>query len=197
MIPFMGKVTGIENIPKDKSFILVANHDSYMDHILLGVIFFNHLGRNLHFLAKKELFDTGLKRIFHEWLDAIPVDRQAGGKDALKLAIKSLKEGGLIVIHPEGTRSMDGKLQRAKTGFVRLALAAQVPVLPVGLVGTFEILPKWKKIPKFRKATINIGKLMHFDEYYGKENDPSVLRLLTTKAMKEIGKLTGEGYNFD
>jgi len=197
MKPFIGKVNGLENVPKDKAFILVANHDSYIDHLILGVIFFNYLNKNLHFLAKKELFEGWLKRMFHEWADAIPIDRQAGGEEALKLAIKALKEGELIVIHPEGTRSMDGKLQRAKTGVARLALAAKVPVLPVGLIGTFEILPKWKKIPKLKKATVNIGKLMYFSEYYGKESDKKTLRLLTTKIMEEIGKLTGEEYNFD
>ena len=182
MKPFIGKVNGLENVPKDKAFILVANHDSYIDHLILGVIFFNYLNKNLHFLAKKELFEGWLKRMFHEWADAIPIDRQAGGEEALKLAIKALK---------------DGKLQRAKTGVARLALAAKVPVLPVGLIGTFEILPKWKKIPKLKKATVNIGKLMYFSEYYGKESDKKTLRLLTTKIMEEIGKLTGEEYNFD
>jgi len=197
MKPFIGKVSGLENVPKNKAFILAANHDSYIDHLILGVIFFNYLNKNLHFLAKKELFENRLKRMFHEWADAIPIDRQAGGEEALRLAIIALRKCGLIVIHPEGTRSMDGKLQRAKTGIARLALAARVPVLPVGLIGTFEILPKWKIIPKIKKAKVNIGKLMYFDGHYGKENDKDTLRLLTTKIMKEIANLTGEEYNFD
>ena len=78
-----------------------------------------------------------------------------------------------------------------------MALVARVPILPVGLTGTFEILPKGKNVPRFKRATVNIGKLMYFDEYYGKENNKKTVRLVTTKIMKEIAKLTGEQYNFD
>ena len=108
-----------------------------------------------------------------------------------------MKRGNIIIIHPEGTRSNDGKLQKAKTGVARLALAAKVPILPVGLIGTFEILPKWKKIPRLSKAKINIGKLIYFNAYYGKENDKKTIRFVTTKVMKEIAKLTKERYDFD
>jgi 1-acyl-sn-glycerol-3-phosphate acyltransferase len=197
MKPFIGKIVGLENAPKDKNFILAANHDSYMDHLIIATVFINYLNKKVHFLAKKELFDNPIKKRFHEWADAIPIDRQSGGKDALKVAINALKHGKIIIIHPEGTRSVDGKLQRAKTGVARLALAAKVPVLPVGLIGTFAILPKWKKIPRLRKAKIKIGKLMYFDKYYRKENDKKTIRFVTTKVMKEIAKLTGEKYNFN
>ena len=96
-------------------------------------------------------------------------DRQAGGKEALKWAVKALKQGKIIAIHPEGTRSLTGKLQKGKTGVVRLALAAKVPVIPIGLIGTFEILPKGKYIPKLKRATMNIGKPMYFGKYYDKK----------------------------
>ena len=194
---FIGQVNGLENVPKDRNFIVAANHDSYMDHFIIGITLIKYLNKKIHFLAKKELFDTWIKKKFHEWAAAIPIDRQAGGGGALRVAIKALKQGKIIVIHPEGTRSYDGKLQRAKTGVARLALAAEVPVLPIGLIGTFEILPKWKKIPKLRKAQINIGKLMYFNDYYGMENNKKTIRLVTTRIMKEIAKLTREEYNFD
>ncbi len=197
MRPFIGRVRGLEYVPKDRNFILAANHDSYIDHLIIATVFANYLDKRVHFLAKKELFSNWIKNKFHKWADAIPIDRQAGGKEALKAAITALKKGKIIIIHPEGTRSMDGKLQRAKTGVARLALAAKVPVLPIGLIGTFEILPKWKKIPRFSKAKLNIGELMHFKEYYKKENDKKAIRLVTTNIMKEIAKLTGEEYNFD
>jgi len=100
-------------------------------------------------------------------------------------------------VYPEGTRTLTGKLQRAKTGVARLALAAKVPVLPIGLTNTFKILPKGKWIPRFGRADVNIGKLMYFDEYYGKENNKKTLRLVTTKIMKEIAKLCGQKYEFD
>ncbi|MDA1196943.1 MAG: lysophospholipid acyltransferase family protein [Nanoarchaeota archaeon] len=194
---FTGKVTGYENLPKKGGYIIAANHDSYLDHLLIAVRFYKHLGHRVHFLAKKELFDNSLKKMFHEWSGAIPLDREAGGKEALKWGIKSLKEGKIIAIHPEGTRSLDGKLQRGKTGVARLALHAKVPIVPLGLRGTFEILPKGKKIPKLKKADLFIGKPMSFEKQYGFGEDAKVLRKITTTIMKEIAKLTKEDYLFD
>lgn len=191
------KINGLENIPKKEGYLVGANHASYVDHLILSSILAVHADKKIHYLAKKEHFDTFFQRTWHTHTGAIPIDRQTGGKDALKEAITYLKKGKVIGIYPEGTRTLTGKLQRAKTGIARLALAAKVPVLPVGLIGTFEIMHKGKKIPKLKRATVNIGKLMYFDEYYGKENNKKTLRLVTTKIMKEIAKLSKQKYEFD
>jgi 1-acyl-sn-glycerol-3-phosphate acyltransferase len=189
------KIKGIENIPNKGPFILVSNHASYLDHYLMGYIIIPRLNKKLHFLAKKEHFDSPLKAAWHYYSGAIPLDRQAGGKGALKWAIKSLKQGKIIAIHPEGTRSLTGKLQRGKTGVARLALEAKVPVVPVGLIGTFGILPKGKYIPKLKKATMNIGKPMYFNKYYNKKITKTLLRKITNDLMKEIAKLCKQKYN--
>ncbi len=191
------KINGLENIPKSRNFIVSANHESYLDHLILSSIIVTYLGKKIHYLAKKEHFETFFQRIWHNHTGAIPIDRKAGGKEALKIAMQYLKNGEVIGIYPEGTRTLNGKLQRAKTGIARLTLAAKVPVLPVGLIGTFEIMPKGQHYPKLKRATVNIGKLMYFDEYYGKENNKKVVRLVTTKIMKEIAKLCGQKYEFD
>ena len=109
--------------------------------------------RKFYFLSKKEHFDNIIKAAWHRYLGAIPLDRQKGGKEGLKQAIKKLKHNKIIVIHPEGTRTLTGKMQKAKTGVARLAIAAKVPVIPIGLINTFEILPKGKHVPKLKKAT--------------------------------------------
>ena len=190
------EVNGIENIPNRGPFIIAANHASYMDHFGLGYVIVPHLNQKLHFLAKKEHFYNIFARIWHTYAEAIPLDRQSGGKEALKWAIKALKEGKIIGIYPEGTRSLTGKLQKAKTGVARLALAARVPVVPVGLIGTFKILPKGKYIPRLKRAIINIGKPLHFDNYYKRKIGDKTLREITTKIMKEIAKLSKQKYNF-
>ena len=77
-----------------------------------------------------------------------------------------------------------------------MALGAKVPVLPVGLIGTFQILPKGKLIPGFKRAVVNIGRPMYFDRYYGKENNKKVLRLVTTKIMKEIARASNQRYDY-
>lgn len=190
------EVNGLENVPKEGPFIIAANHMSYMDHMIIMCTLVPYLNRKIHHLAKKEHFDNFFKKSWHTWAGAVPMDRQRGGKKALKWAINSLKDGKIIAIHPEGTRSLTGNLQRAKTGVARLALAAKVPIVPVGLIGTFEILPKGEYIPKLKKATMSIGKPMHLEKYYGKKITKKLLRDITGSVMVEIAKLCKQNYNF-
>ena len=194
---FIKKVNGIENIPKGEGFIAAANHCSYLDHYLISCILVPHLNKKVHYLAKKEHFDSLHQRLWHKWVGAIPIDRQKGGKEALRMAVAYLRKGKVIGIYPEGTRSLDGKLQRGKTGVARLALAAKVPVIPIGIIGSFKILPKGRYMPSAGKAVINIGKPMLFEAYYGKENNHKVLRVVTKSIMKEIAKLSHQAYRFD
>ena len=198
--PIMGiwikEVNGLENVPKKDPFIIAANHMSYMDHMIIMCTLVPYLNRKIHHLAKKEHFDNFLKKSWHTWAGAVPMDRQKGGKKALEWAINALKDGKIIAIHPEGTRSLTGKLQRARTGVARLALAAKVPVIPVGLIGTFEILPKGKYLPKLKKATMNIGKPIHFEKYYDKKITKKLLRDITSEVMVGIAKLCKQRYNF-
>ncbi|MBI2138963.1 1-acyl-sn-glycerol-3-phosphate acyltransferase [Candidatus Woesearchaeota archaeon] len=195
--PWRGKVTGVEHIPQDGNFIIAANHDSYLDHFIISTLFLRILDKPIHFLAKKELFDTRLKKKFHEWADAIPIDRQSGGKEGLQRAEQALRQGKIIAIHPEGTRSLTGKLQQGKTGIARLALATGVPVLPVGIVGSFEVLPKGKTFPRAGKIELHIGNPILFQGQEGMQNNKKAIRDATTHIMKAIAKLTGEEYNHD
>jgi len=190
------KINGAERLPKKGSFIIAANHASYMDHLIIASYIISHLNRKVHFLSKKEHFDNIFKKAWHTYAGAIPLDRQSGGKEALKWALKALKEGRIIAIHPEGTRSLTGKLQRAKTGVARLALLSKAPVVPIGLIGTFEMLPKGKYIPKFKKAVMNIGNPIYFDKYYDKPMTKKFLREITTDIMKKIAKLSSQEYYF-
>jgi len=194
---FIRKVEGIGNIPKGTGFIVAANHCSYLDHYLISSIIVPYLNKKVHYLAKKEHFDSLHQRLWHKWVGAIPIDRQSGGKDALIKAASYLKDGKIIGIYPEGTRSLDGKIKKGKTGIARLALEAKVPVVPIGIIGSYEILPKGKYLPKPRKASINIGKAMLFEKYYGKENDYGAVLMVTKKIMKEIARLSNQEYEFD
>jgi len=190
---YVRRINGIKNVPKKGPYIIATNHGSYMDHLILQNCWARKFNRVIHFLAKKEHFH-GLQKLWHIYFKAIPLDRQSGGEDALKKAINYLKKGKIIGIYPEGTRTLTGKLQKAKTGVARLALTSKVPVLPVGLIGTFEILPKGKVLPRCKKAIMNIGKPMYFKKYYGKENNKKILRLVTDNIMKEIARLSNQKY---
>lgn len=195
-MPWLRKVNGAENLPKEKiGMIIACNHSSYLDHFIFGGTIMYKLKQAVLFLAKKEHFEGSQKK-WHEFLQAVPIDRQSGGKKALRFAVKALKEKKVIAIYPEGTRTLNGKLNPAKTGIARLALAAKVPVLPVGLTNTFKILPKGKLLPKFEKTDMSIGKLMYFNKYYNKAEDYKTLKKISNDIMKEIAKLAKKKYNY-
>jgi len=199
LFPIIGlwikKIEGTENIPRKGAFIIAANHSSYLDHYFLIYVVVPLLDKKLHFLAKKEHFNSLVERAWHTHGGAIPLDREKGGKEALGLAVKALREGKIIGIYPEGTRSLTGKLQKAKTGAARLAIKSGVPILPVGLTGTFRILPKGKHIPKMKRAAIKIGRPIYLG-HHNKKINKRTLRLATTRIMKEIAKLCGQEYDF-
>ena len=193
---YIKKVSGVENVPLSGSYIVAANHASYMDHLIIQSIATRRLKRVVYFLAKKEHFQGIIQNAWHRYVGAIPIDREKGGKKALETASRFLKKGKIIGIYPEGTRTLNGKLQPAKTGVARLALKARVPVVPIGLIGTFNILPKGKFIPRCKRAIVNIGKPLFFEEYYGKENNKKILRLVTNKIMRQIAKLAKQRHDF-
>jgi len=190
------KVNGLENVPKNAPFIIAANHASYMDHLIIMCNLVPYLNKKIHHLAKKEHFDNIFKKAWHTYAGAIPLDRESGGKETLRWAVQALKKGKIIAIHPEGTRSLTGKLQKAKTGVARLALISKAPILPIGLIGTFDILPKGKYIPKLKKAIMNIGKPMYFKEYYNKNLNKKILREISNKVMEEIARLCNQEYPY-
>ena len=106
------KISGMENIPKNGAFIVAANHSSYMDHMIISTTLIPYLDKKIHYLAKKEHFDNFIERKWHNYVGCISIDRESGGKKALKHAVNALKEGKIIAIYPEGTRTLTGKLQK-------------------------------------------------------------------------------------
>jgi len=193
---FIKGAKGLKNIPQGKGFIVVANHTSYLDIIALSVVFQIKKKINIRYLAKKELFTNWLFRRLEGIFHGIPIDRSKNkSEEALQLAIKALKKGKVIGMYPEGERSITGKIQKGKTGAIRLALWSKVPVLPVGIMGAFEIMPKGRIIPKFKKnITLNIGKPIYFNKYYNTTMTKKLLRQQTNKIIKEIAKLSGQRY---
>lgn len=178
----------INNYPK--TFIVASNHTSFLDPLILSSIFIVKFNRKIYYIGKKELFRTLPSKIFHEAVGTIRLDSKDKGKSALRIAEKYLRNGQIVGIFPEGRRSPNGKLQRAFTGVAKLALKAKVPVLPVAIEGTFELMPIGRVIPKFkRKVIINVGNLMYFNKYYKKGINKRVLREITNEIMINIRNL--------
>ncbi len=127
-------------------------------------------------------------------LGAIQVNREGGraALHALDAAIPALRAGDLVGVYPEGTRSPDGRLYRGRTGAARLALQAEVPVIPVGVTGTDKLQPIGTLLPRLgAKVAIRFGKPLDFT---GRVGDSSGLRAMTDEVMKAIQALTGQEY---
>ncbi|MBK6763667.1 MAG: 1-acyl-sn-glycerol-3-phosphate acyltransferase [Micrococcales bacterium] len=194
---FRPQVEGLEHIPKDGSAILASNHLSFSDSFFLPLV----VPRHITFLAKAEYFNgTGIKgflnRAFFKGVGQVPIDRSGGSAsdDALSTALRILDQNELLGIYPEGTRSPDGRLYRGKTGVARVALEAEVPVIPVAMIGTREIQRPGKIMPSIRRVGIKIGKPLDFSRYEGMQNDRFVLRSMTDEIMYELMELSGQEY---
>jgi 1-acyl-sn-glycerol-3-phosphate acyltransferase len=196
MLGWRPRVEGIELIPRTGGVIFAGNHLSVADELFLGA----SVPRHLAFWAKSDYFDgTGLSGWFTRsvlnGLGAIRVER-GGGRAALEAfdgAIPVLKAGDAIALYPEGTRSPDGRLYRGRTGVARLAVAAGVPIVPVGTIGTEKVQPIGQPYPTPKRNTVTIkyGKPI---ETTGRASDRTSLRALTDEVMAEIQKLTGQEY---
>jgi 1-acyl-sn-glycerol-3-phosphate acyltransferase len=189
-------VEGLEHIPATGGAIFAGNHLSVADELFLGAV----VPRHIAFWAKAEYFRGGgiggnVTKFVMEGLGAIKVER-GGGRAALAAfdgAIPVLKAGDMVAVYPEGTRSPDGRLYRGRTGVARLAVAAGVPIIPVGMLGTEKVQPIGQRLPRPAqgKVTIKFGAPI---STAGRSDDRTALRTLTDEVMAEIQKLTGQEY---
>lgn len=139
------EVRGVENLPADGGLVLVSNHTSYWDPVVVGCAF----NRQVHFMAKSELFAIPLLGTAIRVLGAFPVRRDKSDRNAIRTAVKLLEEGRVVGVFPEGTRSRTGELQKPHLGAAMLALKAGVPMLPVAVNGTKGL---------FGKVTVLVGR---------------------------------------
>jgi 1-acyl-sn-glycerol-3-phosphate acyltransferase len=193
-VVFRPTVEGIEHLRDVRGAVLAGNHLSVADEYLMGAV----VPRHIAFWAKAEYFNGhglsgwAMKTLMNS-LGAIEVNRDGGraALTALDAAIPALRAGDLVGVYPEGTRSPDGRLYRGRTGAARLALLAEVPIVPVGVIGTDKVQPIGSKIPKLAKVTIRFGKPMDF---VGRPLDSTNLRSITDELMHTIQNLTGQEY---
>ncbi|MDX2848839.1 MULTISPECIES: 1-acyl-sn-glycerol-3-phosphate acyltransferase [Streptomycetaceae] len=194
---FRPRIEGMENIPEEGAAIVAGNHLSFSDHFLMPAI----LPRRITFLAKAEYFTgTGLKgrltaAFFHS-IGQIPVDRSGGkaGESAIREGMKVLGKGELLGIYPEGTRSHDGRLYKGKVGVATMAIRAKVPVVPCAMIGTYEIQPAGRRLPRIKPVTIRFGEPMEFSRFEGMDNERYVVRSATDEIMYAILALSGQEY---
>jgi 1-acyl-sn-glycerol-3-phosphate acyltransferase len=178
------KVEGLENIPKKGNYIIAANHSSYFDFFSLVSVW----PKRIYFLAGEIFFKKWWWYPLVKLTGQIKVDRDSGDKtEAKEKALLFLKQGKIMGIFPEGTRSSDGNIGKSFTGVASFCLNGKVPVIPVGIKGTYQVMSRHDKRPKLKKIiAIKIGKPMYFEEYYNSSDDKNVLREITDKIINEI-----------
>lgn len=190
-------VIGAENFPRHGGAILASNHIGALDSLVVPAM----VPRPITFPAKAELFSgkggPGPKIVawFLKTVGMVPMDRSGGraSADALKAISDVLAQGQVVAIFPEGTRSPDGRLYKGKTGVARMALHNQVPVIPVGVVGTKSFKGPFG-IPWAKRPVVIIGTPLEFPEFYETPGNSKVLRWVTDEILAAIQRLTGQEY---
>ncbi len=191
---FVKEVEGIEHLPKQGPVIIASNHESYLDFICFWAV----SPRSVQYLAAEVFYKSKFWRPLMFATGQIRVDRYSGDKQgkakAKEHAYAILKNEGVLGIFPEGTRTRSGEMGKAFTGVTRFALEARAPILPVGMVGTFDIWPPHKRLPKLKRCKIRIAPPLHHHEHFDKEHTEELLRHLTDELMLVIAGLAGKEY---
>jgi 1-acyl-sn-glycerol-3-phosphate acyltransferase len=182
------KVKGRENVPKDGGILVVANHLSVGDPVIIGV----YLGRRLNFMAKEELFRNKVIHWFLGYLGAFPVYRGSSNRDALRQAEKVIKSGKVLGMFPEGKRSMQNGLQTPLYGSALIAAHNNIPILPIAITGT-EKIRGFGWIFHRPKVTLTIGTPFYLPEVRHRLTKES-LEHNSTLIMDHIANLLPEKY---
>ena len=193
------KVEGREHVPGRGPAVLAANHQSFCDSFFIPLV----VARKVTFLAKAEYFDSWKTAWFFRAAGQIPIRRTGGSASerALETARHDvLAKGRLLGLYPEGTRALDGHVHKGRTGVTRLSRECQVPVIPVGVVGTEDVQPVSAKMMRpFKTVIVRFGAPMLMDPPENPDDplenhDHAVCREFTDRLMREIARLSERPY---
>jgi 1-acyl-sn-glycerol-3-phosphate acyltransferase len=164
------RVEGWQHIPPTGPVLIIANHQSFWDPLLIGVTSRRHLS----FLARKTLFRNPAFAWVIRRLSGVPIDQEGVGKEGIKTILKQLEQGRAVVVFPEGERTPDGKLHPLQPGIVLLIKRVQAPIVPVGIAGAYQAWPRTQRLPRpaplFLPATdatmaVTVGKALDGRHY--------------------------------
>jgi 1-acyl-sn-glycerol-3-phosphate acyltransferase len=179
-------IHGRDLIPRQGGAVLVANHCSYLDPPVMAAC---SPKRIVHFMARDTLFSSRLAKWFFLKTCVIPLDRTKGDLGALRQAIATLKEGKVIGLFPEGTRSPDGQMREAKGGIGFLIAKGQVPVVPIYIEGTHQAFPKGADKLRPARISARVGNPISPEEIKAampKKGDYAAVGALVMQRIKEL-----------
>ncbi len=183
--------THSHKLPKG-SYILAANHQSFFDFLSMTSV----SKRNIHFLAAEKFFKHPLWKILMVLTGQIKVDRTSEDKStALETANRIIRQGKILAIFPEGTRSPSKtEMLKGFTGVAKFALEHNIPIIPVGIKGADDVMPKGGKVSFVKTIELHYGKPLHYPDLHGKHADKISCEKVTQEVMLEISKLSGKHY---
>lgn len=174
------KIIGEENLPKTEAALICGNHIHALDAAIIVCM----AKRQIYVLGKEELFDNPILKWLGKIFGVFPVKRDGTDIQAIKISLSLLKNNNLLLIFPEGTRNGLEKGTKLRNGAVNLAIKAKVPIIPVGIKGSFKI---------FRKVTLKYGKPIYYNDHIKTEEnikEKENIDKLTNDLMDTIIKLT-------
>ncbi len=154
---FSLKIIGLEKLPRQGAYIICPNHQSFLDPVMLVASLPYDVLRNVFYVGTSEIFGSGILRHLARSLKLIPVDPDANLVPAMRAGAFGLRHGKILVLYPEGERSIDGSPKVFKKGAAILATHLRVPIVPVAMEGFFEAWPRGKGFQKFTRLTIEFG----------------------------------------
>lgn len=180
---FRFKVEGIENLPEKTNFVVVANHSSFLDPVVLGAA----IPQQIYWIALRSLFNKGWLRFLMKVTETVPT---GGSSDKAVYYLNKNKEIGIF---PEGDRSPDGTLKEFRRGAALLALRTGRPIVPCAIIGTYEALPWPTKFPKFVPIKIKIGQPIFLLKEFDNIVDDVALQEGTLKIRNAIKEMLDAG----
>lgn len=172
-ILFRYRAYNAERVPTSGPVILAANHASMIDPPLVGV----GLYRQVSYLARESLFRFPVFGTILRNVNAVPVDRDGGGAAGLRTILERLLAGEGIVLFPEGTRTPDGRIQKARSGIGLTVIKSEAPVVPVRLFGTYEAWGRHRTLPRFHPVIVKYGRPIDFSALRAEAKTCSKARL--------------------
>jgi 1-acyl-sn-glycerol-3-phosphate acyltransferase len=158
------RLVGEKNLPRDGGFILAPSHRSMMDIPFAAIV----TKRRIRFMGKKSVFAVPVVGTIFSWLGGFPVARDGTDRKAVRDSVEMLRAGEVLCVFPEGTRQNGPKIQPLQPGAAYLSMRAGVPVIPIGMAGTEEILRASKApIPRFGRVAVVVGQPIMPEELTG------------------------------
>jgi 1-acyl-sn-glycerol-3-phosphate acyltransferase len=179
------RVGGEENLPHRGACIVVANHTSYADAVVLG----SACPRRITFMITEPIYGMLRLKWFYYMMGSFPVAPEAPDPGAMKIALRTLQRGGVLGIFPEGQRMPDGNVGKAKAGVSLIAARSGAPVVPAAIIGAHETMPVGSMMPRPHPVRVVFGPPMSFPEFSGRRPTRELLDQFADAIMQAIEDL--------